>query len=85
MRALFLALLLCLPLIATASGNHPESGACPKDKPWYAICTHSLHSLEGWYSRECRATRAEAERDAEAHAREWHDGNMRWTGVAKSR
>ena len=68
-----------------AMGNHPEAGACPPDKPYFAICTHSLHSLEGWYSRECHATREAAEKDAEAHAREQHGGVMRWTGVSKTR
>ena len=57
------AVLFCLglPVLALASGNHPEAGACPKERPWYAICTHSLHNLEGWYSRECRTTQAAAQ------------------------
>jgi hypothetical protein len=68
-----------------AAGNHPEAGACGGDKPYFAICTHSLHSLEGWYSRECFATREEAQQRAEEHAKEYHNGNMRWTGVRKQR
>ncbi len=81
------AILFCmsLPTTGLASGNHPEAGACPKEKPYYAICTHSLHNLEGWYSRECRTTRAAAEKDVQAHADKWHKGNTRWTGVAKTR
>jgi len=81
------AVLFCAlaPLPALAMGNFPEAGACPPDKPWYAICSHSLHKLEGWFSRECRASREAAEADAERHARKWHDGNMRWTGVTKAR
>jgi len=82
-RALLLALLL--PGLAAASGNHPEAGACPPDKPYYAICTHSLHNLEGWYSRDCHASREAAEKDAQRHAERWHHGNMRWTGISKSR
>ncbi|HHH48402.1 MAG TPA: hypothetical protein ENK51_05895 [Gammaproteobacteria bacterium] len=70
---------------ATAMGNYPEANACPPDKPYYAICTHSLHNLEGWFGPHCHTTRAEAEKDIEAHAREYHQGNTRWTGVAKTR
>ncbi len=83
--SLFILFSIALPSLSQASGNHPEAGACPKEAPHYAICTHSLHSLEGWYSRECRTTRQAAEKDAEAHARKFHNGNMRWTGVAKTR
>ena len=68
-----------------ASGNHPDAGTCPKDKPYYAICTHSLHSLEGWFSTQCRADKESAQRDAEAHAKKYHDGNMRWTGTNQLR
>lgn len=86
MRRFITLLVFCaLPASALASGNHPEAGACPKEKPYYAICTHSLHNLEGWYSRECRSTREAAEKDAEQHARKQHNGNMRWTGIAKTR
>lgn len=68
-----------------ASGNHPEAGTCPADKPYYAFCLHSFHSLEGWHSSHCHSTREAAQRDAEAHAKEYHHGNMRWTGVKKQR
>jgi hypothetical protein len=67
-----------------ALGNHPQANICPDDKPYYTFCSHSLHSLEGWYG-ECRTTRAEAEKDATRHAQEQHDGNDRWTGVLKAR
>lgn len=87
--AMRLAILACLFLqLSTsvlAAGNYPESGSCPKDRPYYAICTHSLHSLEGWYSRECHADKAAAQQDAEAHARSYHQGNMRWTGIHQPR
>jgi hypothetical protein len=68
-----------------ASGNFPEAGTCPPEKPYFAFCLHSFHSLEGWYSSHCHSTREAAQRDAEAHAREYHHGNMRWTGVKKQR
>ncbi len=85
-RLRLLALLLAgLATTAGAAGNFPEAGSCPPERPYYAFCTHSLHNLEGWYSRECRRTREEAEADARRHAERWHHGNMRWTGVAKSR
>jgi len=71
--------------IAQASGNHPEAGTCPKDKPYFAICTHSLHNLEGWYSNRCHSTQQSAQADAEAHAKKWHKGNMRWTGINQQR
>ena len=82
---LSLLLIVSLPTSVMAAGNYPEAGSCKKDKPYYAICTHSLHSLEGWYSRECFATEAEAQKAAEEHAREYHNGNMRWTGIRKPR
>lgn len=83
--ALLFLVISQLSSTALASGNHPDAGACPKDKPYYAICTHSLHSLEGWFSNQCRADKASAQRDAEAHAKKYHDGNMRWTGVNQLR
>lgn len=70
---------------ALASGNHPDAGTCPKDKPYYAICTHSFHSLEGWFSDECHADKAAALLDAEAHAKQYHQSNMRWTGISQPR
>jgi hypothetical protein len=86
-RTAFAIIAVCLiwPLTLFASGNHPEAGTCPEDKPYYAVCTHSLHSLEGWVGSECYATREEAEKEAKAHADKEHHGNMRWTGVAKTR
>jgi hypothetical protein len=85
MRATLAVLLLGGATATHASGNHPEAGACSEDKPYFAICTHSLHSLEGWYSRECFETKEEAQQRAEAHAQEYHNGNMRWTGIRKQR
>lgn len=68
-----------------ASGNHPEAGSCPKEEPYYAICTHSLHSLEGWFGNQCHADKQSAQHDAEAHAKLHHQGNMRWTGINQLR
>ncbi|MCF6258029.1 MAG: hypothetical protein L3J98_13640 [Gammaproteobacteria bacterium] len=68
-----------------ALGNHPEAGSCSLSKPYFAICTHSLHNLEGWFSRSCYADRALAQHDAEKHAEKNHQGNMRWTGVSQFR
>ncbi|NOX75315.1 MAG: hypothetical protein GXP17_01550 [Gammaproteobacteria bacterium] len=70
---------------AQASGNHPEAGACSIEQPWFAFCTHSLHSLEGWYGEHCYTDRQAAQREAEQHAKKFHQGNMRWTGVRKQR
>ena len=82
----FIALLfLALPFTASALGNHPEAGACPTDKPYFAICTHSFHSLEGWYSRNCHTTQEAAQKDADEHAKKYHKGNPRWTGISKQR
>jgi hypothetical protein len=74
-----------LPFLVTASGNHPDAGACPPEKPFFAICTHSFHSLEGWYSSNCHSTRKAAQKDADEHARKYHQGNSRYTGVSKVR
>ena len=82
---------LCALLLAInsnallASGNHPQAGACPKEKPYYAICTHSFHSLEGWFGSQCYSDKLAAQQEAEAHARSNHQGNMRWTGIKKTR
>ncbi|NOX92317.1 MAG: hypothetical protein GXP18_07680 [Gammaproteobacteria bacterium] len=86
-KAFFYGLLLAVNSSNTvfASGNHPEAGICSTNKPHFAICTHSLHNLEGWFSRSCYADRALAQRDAEEHARENHQGKMRWTGVNQFR
>lgn len=73
------------PVISYASGNHPEAGACPPDKPYFAICTHSFHSLEGWYSSNCHTTLEAAQKDADEHAKKFHQGNSRYTGVSKQR
>lgn len=84
-EALFFLIIFSLSNTALASGNHPEAGACPKEKPYFAICTHSFHSLEGWYSDQCHADKASAQRDAEAHAKQYHQGEMRWTGINQLR
>jgi len=85
MRFLWLGIGLLVVILSYASGNYPEAGTCNAERPWYAICTHSLHSLEGWYGDDCYLERDEAQREAEQHAKKFHGGNMRWTGVAKSR
>lgn len=76
-------LLLVSPNIVFASGNHPEAGTCSTEKPYFAICTHSFHSLEGWYSSNCHTTQEAAQKDADKHAKKYHDGNSRWTGIIK--
>jgi len=88
MRFLLIAALYIpafLPAYLLASGNHPEAGTCPPEKPYFAICTHSFHSLEGWYSSTCHPTQVAAQKDADNHAREYHQGNTRWTGIGKTR
>jgi len=65
-------------------GNHPDSNNCTAEKPYQAICTHSSHSLEGWYGT-CYATQAEAQAEADRHAQQQHGGNSRYTGVIKAR
>ena len=85
MRLSLLGILLFLafPITASALGNHPEAGTCSSEKPYFAICTHSFHSLEGWYSRNCHATQAGAQKDADDHAEKYHQGKSRWTGIRK--
>jgi len=63
-----------------ALGNHPESGACPDDKPFFVFCSHSLHNLEGWMG-SCHKTKQQAEVEAAKHVQKEHGGNSRWTGV----
>jgi len=82
---LFFLIIFSLSNSALASGNHPEAGICPKDKPYYAICTHSFHSLEGWFSDQCHTDKTAALHDAEKHAKQHHHGNMRWTGISQPR
>lgn len=88
MRLLFLVSVLVIGLLfaglSLALGNHPSAGACGSERPWFAICTHSLHSLEGWHADDCHKDRAAAEKDAEEHAKEYHKGNTRWTGIMQS-
>ena len=84
MRILFLFVLLLPSASVVSLGNHPESTVCSPEKPYQAICTHSLHNLEGWYGK-CYAIEETAQRDADKHAREQHDGNTRWTGIKKAR
>ena len=84
MRTLFFALGILYSCITFALGNHPQSSNCTPDKPYQAICTHSLHSLEGWYGN-CYADEADAQKEADDHAAEFHNGNSRWTGIRKAR
>jgi hypothetical protein len=83
LRIPVLLMLTCVPVTVSAMGNYPESTVCSPEKPYQAICTHSLHSLEGWYGK-CYATREEAQHEADHHAKEQHNGNSRWTGVRKA-
>lgn len=67
-----------------ALGNHPTASACGEDNPYFAICSHSLHSLEGW-NGDCRNSRELAQKDADEHAEKHHKGNSRYTGIKKAR
>lgn len=70
--------------LSHAMGNYPQAHDCPADKPYYSFCSDSLHNQKGWHG-PCRATRAEAQKDATQHAKEEHGGNERYTGVLKNR
>jgi hypothetical protein len=84
MRYYLLLLLLSVSPAVFALGNHPESSVCTPEKSYQAICTHSLHSLEGWYG-DCYATEQQAQQEADKHANEQHNGNSRWTGIKKAK
>ena len=84
MRAIPTIILFSLSSTALALGNHPESTVCTPEKPYQAICTHSLHNLEGWYGK-CYTLEETAQKDADLHAKQQHDGNSRWTGIKKAR
>ena len=73
-----------VPENETVSRLYPESTVCTPEKPYQAICTHSLHSLEGWYG-ECYATQEKAQQEADKHVAEQHNGNSRWTGIRKAK
>ena len=75
---------LVVPQVVHAMGNHPESSSCTSQKPYYPICTHALHNLEGWFG-ECYATREQAQQAADKHVADYHHGNSRWTGVKKAK
>lgn len=79
-----LSLALILPTFSFAIGNHPESSTCSKDKPYYAVCTSSLHGLMGW-TGQCFTTEKEAQTEATLHANQEHKGVKRWVGVGKVR
>lgn len=79
-----IAVQLLLTPAAHAMGNYPQAHDCTPEKPYYAFCSDSIHSLKGWHGK-CRATRAEAQKDASLHAKQEHGGNDRWTGVLKIR
>jgi len=84
MRKLIFLFSVLLSSTVLALGNHPQSTSCSPEKPYQAICTHSLHSLEGWYGH-CYASEADAQKEADEHATQFHDGNSRWTGIRKAR
>jgi hypothetical protein len=86
-RLAFSLLLFAVTFIgnAQASGNHPEAGACSATQPYFAICTHSLHNLDGWFGKNCHTEKSAAQTDAEQHAEKYHQRNMRWTGVSQFR
>ena len=76
--------LFILSANAFALGNHPEASTCPKDKPYYAVCTSSLHGLAGW-TGQCYTTEKDAQAEATSHAAKEHKGDMHWAGVNKVR
>jgi len=84
MRFQLLILVFLFPGLVFALGNHPEASVCTEEKPYQAICTHSLHSLEGWYG-QCFATEEEAQKEANEHVAKEHNGNSRWTGIRKAK
>jgi hypothetical protein len=84
MRILIIFICLLCSSSLFALGNHPQASNCTPEKPYQAICTHSLHSLEGWYGH-CHAQESDAQKDADEHANQHHDGNSRWTGIKKAR
>jgi hypothetical protein len=74
---------LCSVLLSwSCTGNHPEAGACSEERPYYGVCTAGSHDLLGW-AGPCRTTRADAQHDADEHARTAHDGNAQWIGVGR--
>ncbi len=83
-RCLIFLIGLILPLYTFAAGNYPESSTCAAEKPHYAICISSRHSLAGW-TGQCYATEKEAQEHADRHAEKFHKGNTRWVGVKKVR
>ena len=84
MRSLIFLFAFGFGSLVLAMGNHPQASVCTPEKPYQAICTHSLHSLEGWYGK-CYVSQAEAQKDADDHANQFHDGNSRYTGIKKAR
>lgn len=72
--------LLAVSLPVYSLGNHPEASACPPERPYVVFCSHSLHNLEGWVGG-CYKSRELAEKEVQAHAKQAHHGNTRWTGV----
>lgn len=78
-----IVVLYCSTGTAWSLGNHPESSTCDKDHSWYAVCTSSRHNLEGW-TGNCYSTADEARQEARQHANEFHQGNMRWTGITQA-
>lgn len=64
-----------------SQGNYPEAGSCSEQTPWYAVCTHAQHGLNGW-TGPCVTDKEVAEQHATSHAQDLHQGNTRWTGVA---
>ena len=67
---------------ALAMGNYPEANTCSQDKPYYAVCTAGSHDLQGWVG-QCKASREEAQHEADAHAQKSHAGVTQWTGVTR--
>lgn len=70
-------------LPACNQGNYPEAGSCNREYPYFAVCTHGDHGVNGW-SASCRASREQAQVDADRHARERHGGVSRWTGISST-
>ncbi|MDH5324470.1 MAG: hypothetical protein OEZ68_03845 [Gammaproteobacteria bacterium] len=55
---------------------------CPGDKPYYPLCTHSVHGKTTWLGA-CAKSWEDALQASEKHVAAAHPGEKRWTGVKK--
>ncbi len=73
------ALVLCTVLVGCSRGNYPESRQCANGMV-QVFCTHPSHSLDGWRGA-CYPSEQDAGREIDHHAKDYHQGQLRWTGV----